>query len=93
MIENSSVKIQLSNYLIGSQRNCRKSVSVPSQSHCRTIADAFSSDRDMIDLTLPRPYNATVRNALAASPEAVHLRNLGGGGGSFYAGGVRLLSL
>ncbi|GAA5832579.1 hypothetical protein JCM5353_002197 [Sporobolomyces roseus] len=51
------------------------------------------SEEDMIDLTLPRPYNATVRNALAASPEAVHLRNLGGGGGSFYAGGVRLLSL
>lgn len=47
----------------------------------------------MIDLTLPRPYNSTVRNALNALPEAVHLRNLGGGGGSFYAGGVRLLSL
>jgi len=64
-------------------------------SHSLAIADAFEaiSHRDMIDLTLPRPYNATVRNALAASPEAVHLRNLGGGGGSFYAGGVRLLSL
>ncbi|GAA5831228.1 hypothetical protein JCM3766R1_002974 [Sporobolomyces carnicolor] len=51
------------------------------------------SEQDIIDLTLPRPYNHTVRNALAASPEAVHLRNLGGGGGSFYAGGVRLLQL
>ncbi|GAA5940283.1 DNA replication protein PSF3 [Sporobolomyces koalae] len=48
-------------------------------------------DEDMIALTLPRPYNNTVRNALAASPESVHLRNLGGGGGSFYAGGTRLL--
>ncbi|CEQ38880.1 SPOSA6832_00340 [Sporobolomyces salmonicolor] len=51
------------------------------------------SEEDMIDLTLPRPYNPQVRNALAASPESVHLRNLGGGGGAFYAGGVRLLSL
>ncbi|GAA5888163.1 hypothetical protein JCM16303_003763, partial [Sporobolomyces ruberrimus] len=51
------------------------------------------SDQDIVGLTLPRPYNQTVRNALSASPESVHLRNLGGGGGSFYAGGVRLLSL
>lgn len=28
-----------------------------------------------------------------ASPESVHLRNLGGGGGGFYAGGVRFLRL
>lgn len=49
--------------------------------------------RDMIDLTLPRAYSPMVRNALQASPESVHLRNLGGGGGSFYAGGMRLLSL
>ncbi|GAA6036577.1 hypothetical protein JCM8097_001234 [Rhodosporidiobolus ruineniae] len=51
------------------------------------------SEKDMVDLTLPRAYNPMVRNALQASPEAVHLRNLGGGGGSFYAGGMRLLSL
>ncbi|GAA6026131.1 hypothetical protein JCM11491_000888 [Sporobolomyces phaffii] len=59
------------------------------------LAHKLSDDRDpnAIDLTLPRAYNHTVRNALAASPEAVHLRNLGGGGGAFYAGGVRLLQL
>ncbi|GAA5891108.1 hypothetical protein JCM6882_006421 [Rhodosporidiobolus microsporus] len=49
-------------------------------------------EKDMIDLTLPRAYSPMVRNALQASPESVHLRNLGGGGGSFYAGGTRLLS-
>jgi hypothetical protein len=46
--------------------------------------------RDIIDLTLPRPYTARVRNALAASSAAVNLRNLGGGGGMFYTGGHRL---
>ncbi|GAA5857060.1 hypothetical protein JCM8547_007937 [Rhodosporidiobolus lusitaniae] len=51
------------------------------------------SEKDMIDLTLPRAYSPMVRNALQASPESVHLRNLGGGGGSFYAGGMRLLTL
>ncbi|GAA6004403.1 hypothetical protein JCM10207_000711 [Rhodosporidiobolus poonsookiae] len=51
------------------------------------------SEKDMIDLTLPRAYSPQVRNALQASPESVHLRNLGGGGGAFYAGGVRLLSV
>ncbi|BGP28674.1 DNA replication protein [Rhodotorula toruloides] len=51
------------------------------------------SEQDTIDLTLPRAYSPMVRNALSASPESVHLRNLGGGGGAFYAGGMRLLSL
>ncbi|BGP12653.1 hypothetical protein JCM10213_008790 [Rhodosporidiobolus nylandii] len=51
------------------------------------------SEKDMVDLTLPRAYSPMVRNALQASPESVHLRNLAGGGGSFYAGGTRLLSL
>ncbi|GAA6061037.1 hypothetical protein JCM10212_004611 [Sporobolomyces blumeae] len=50
-------------------------------------------DEDLIDLTLPRPYDHRIRQALIAAPEAVYLRNLGGGGGSFYAGGVRLLTL
>ncbi|KAI5474898.1 GINS complex, subunit Psf3 [Pseudohyphozyma bogoriensis] len=48
------------------------------------------SDRDVLDLTMPRPYTARIRNALAASPDSVNLRNLGGGGGAFYAGGNRL---
>jgi len=39
---------------------------------------------------MPKPYTSRVRNALAAAPEAVDLRNLGGGGGAFYAGGLRL---
>ncbi|GJN91528.1 hypothetical protein Rhopal_004551-T1 [Rhodotorula paludigena] len=50
-------------------------------------------EQDTVDLSLPRPYSATVRHALMASPESVHLRNLGGGGGGFYAGGVRFLRL
>ncbi|BGP44703.1 DNA replication protein [Rhodotorula kratochvilovae] len=49
--------------------------------------------QDTVDLSLPRPYAPQVRHALQASPESVHLRNLGGGGGGFYAGGVRLLRL
>lgn len=44
-------------------------------------------------LGLPKPYTARVRNALSASAESVNLRNLGGGGGAFYAGGSRLESL
>lgn len=45
---------------------------------------------DLIDLLLPPAYTSRVRNALAASADSVNLRNLGGGGGAFYAGGARL---
>jgi GINS complex subunit 3 len=44
----------------------------------------------MISIQMPKPYTSRVRNALAAAPESVDLRNLGGGGGAFYAGGIRL---
>lgn len=47
----------------------------------------------MVDLNLPRAYGTRVRNALVASAESVNLRNLGGGGGAFYAGGTRLTEL
>lgn len=46
--------------------------------------------RDMVSIQMPKPYTSRVRNALAAAPESVDLRNLGGGGGAFYAGGIRL---
>ena len=48
---------------------------------------------EMLKLGLPKPYTARVRNALSASAESVNLRNLGGGGGAFYAGGSRLESV
>ncbi|KAM0748616.1 hypothetical protein T439DRAFT_327880 [Meredithblackwellia eburnea MCA 4105] len=54
---------------------------------------ATLSAKDMVDIFTPRPYNSRVRNALSASAESVNLRNLGGGGGAFYAGGTRLTSL
>ncbi|GAA5866355.1 hypothetical protein JCM3774_006629 [Rhodotorula dairenensis] len=51
------------------------------------------ADQDIVDLTMPRAYAPQVRHALRASPTALNLRNLGGGGGSFYSGGIRLLHL
>lgn len=47
----------------------------------------------MLDLNLPKPYQNRIRNALNASADTVNLRNLGGGGGSFFAGGARLSDL
>jgi GINS complex subunit 3 len=48
---------------------------------------------DMLNLNLPKPYTTRIRNALDASATSVNLRNLGGGGGAFYAGGIRLEAL
>ena len=44
----------------------------------------------MVEIQMPKPYTSRVRNALAAAPESVDLRNLGGGGGAFFSGGIRL---
>ncbi|POY71322.1 hypothetical protein BMF94_5634 [Rhodotorula taiwanensis] len=52
-----------------------------------------ASEQDIVDLTLPRAYAPQVRHALRASPTALNLRNIGGGGGAFYSGGMRLLRL
>lgn len=41
-------------------------------------------------MSIPRCYAARVRNALVASPMSVDLRNLGGGGTAFFAGGAKL---
>lgn len=43
-----------------------------------------------MELKVPLSYGPRVRNALTASARSVNLRNLGGGGGAFYAGGVLL---
>lgn len=43
-----------------------------------------------MELKVPRSYGPRVRNALTASARSVNLRNLGGGGGAFYAGGALL---
>ncbi|KAL8280749.1 hypothetical protein RQP46_006753 [Phenoliferia psychrophenolica] len=51
------------------------------------------SEEDMVGITLPRAYTSRIQHALAASSDAVNLRNLGGGGGAFFAGGNRLLQL
>lgn len=44
----------------------------------------------MLNISLPKPYATRIRNALDASANSVNLRNLGGGGGAFYAAGTRI---
>lgn len=53
----------------------------------------IQTNRDWLTINLPRPYSATICNALSASSGSVNLRNLGGGGGAFYAGGSRLTDM
>ncbi|SCZ90835.1 BZ3500_MvSof-1268-A1-R1_Chr1-3g02298 [Microbotryum saponariae] len=44
-------------------------------------------------ILLPSAYGTRTRNALAASANSVNLKNLGGGGGSFYAVGHKIGSI
>lgn len=82
-------------YWLAGTLSAKSVASLPQPLHAPSrITDTLHSPRrDMIFINLPKPYTARIRNALAASSESVNLRNLGGGGGAFYAGGNRLSNL
>ncbi|SGY31482.1 BQ5605_C002g01234 [Microbotryum silenes-dioicae] len=59
------------------------------------LSSGFLSDaeRGFASILLPSAYGTKTRNALAASANSVNLKNLGGGGGSFYAVGHKIGSI